>query len=803
MEVIVLQIKDSIRKKYLIIVLTIGLILLILGSFSVYGLEKNQQELTQQREVLKEKDRLISELKDSLNNAFFRARGYYAFQNEVELSLVYDELNTVEDTVTQLKEYELTKEEGDLLKGISDFLITYRNSALPNAIALVQANDYEGLRKLSNSGLNKSVNEFIAYTDDYHEKATKTREMMSNHIISESKRFLSITIFVALFLFLILLITFFQTLKRIVNPLEDMKKGADYFSKTGEDSLPSTSRTDELGALNLSLKSLMKKISENESDMLAQNEELLMQQDELQTRQELLEKLLKENEIAKNRLEVMNQLNHSLTFSLDRQELVQIVREYLHDKFTLDISFLWLVETLESSSKGITEEFDRRFMEERYGYVMERLHNEGSFSIVREGDIELGLAPKDTLVNDFFVAITEENGEMVAGFSCSRIGNLFTKEEMIDMKGLLNRVSLSLERIRLYEINRYERTINEGIVKTIQEGIFLVGPQGELLQYNQSLYDLLSGESHYAKGTPYSTWISLYQKFAENPDDIIAFYEQAIEDSFTDIRRIQYTFIRKGTKVIYLYAASVFSDGIKTSTIFVNRDITKEHEVDQMKTELISTVSHELRTPLSSILGFSELLLSKKMTNEKKDKYIETIYKESKRLSQLVDDFLDVQRMESGKVVYHFTEVEMGTLLPEIVENYAYQNNYEINIDNAASNSILIADVQRITQVFVNLVSNAIKFSPDKNQINIHLSNENRGLKITVQDHGLGISEEEIPKLFQKFHRVDSGETRRIGGTGLGLSIVKEIIEHHQGQIWITSIEGEGTTVHLFFSQRI
>lgn len=781
----------------------IGLFLIILGACSVYWLEKNQQEFTEQGEALKKKDVLINELKESLNNVFFRSRGYYAFQNEVELSLVYDELTETKNTLALLTQYKLSKEEDDLLVGLTDFLVTFETSSLPNAIALVQANDYIGLRALSKSGINNEVNEFIAYTDEFHQKTTNSRDLISQQINDDFQTKINITIFVAILLFIILLITFFQTLNRIVKPLEVMKQGTDFFANTGEINLPNTVRTDELGALNFSLISLMKTIHENESDMQAQNDELIMKQGEVQSKQKLLENSLLEVKNAKNRLEVMNQLNHSLTFSLNRQELVVIVREYLHEKFDLNISLLWLLETLESSSQGITEEFDRRFMEDRYNYVMERLHIEDSFSIIREGDIELGLAPKGTLVNDLFVGIKEEKGGLIAVFSCARIGRLFTTEEITDIEALLNRVSLSLERIRLYENNQYERNLNEGIVKTIQEGIFLVGQQGELLQYNQSLYDLLSGESHYPKGTPFSKWISLHQKFADNPDEIIGFFEQAIKEDFTDIRRIQYTFKRKGTKIINLYSACIFSDGTKTSTIFVNRDITKEYEIDQMKTELISTVSHELRTPLSSILGFSELLLNKKTTNDRKQRYIETIYKESKRLSSLVDDFLDVQRMESGKLMYHFTEVDIASLLPEIIGNYEYQNNHEINIDNQAFHSMLIADVDRIKQVFINLLGNAIKFSPGKEVVNIRLVNKDSGLKITIQDYGLGIHADEIPKLFQKFHRIDNSETRKVGGTGLGLSIVKEIVEYHKGQIWITSIKGEETTVHLFFPQHI
>lgn len=798
-----MNIQRSIRKKYLAFVLIIGLSLLLLGSLSIYFLEKNQKELTQQREELIAKDLEISQIKELLNNVFFRARGYYAFQNKLELGLLYDELKLLKYSLSQLDAYHLTREEEGLINELNLFLQTYEKTLLPNAIALVQADDYEGLRKLSNSGINNSVNRFLSYADNINKKTTLSRENISKQILDDAKNLFEMTIFVALLLFMILLLAFFQILTRIVNPLEEMKHGADFFAETGGIKLPATKRLDEIGALNVSLKILMKTIAENKTDMLIQNKELIMQQNELRDNQKLLKKSLKEVERANNRLEVLNQLNHSLTFSLNRQELVKIVQEYLHEKFDLDISYLWLVETLESSSSGVTDEFIKLFMEERFDHIMGRLKMESSFSIIREGTIELGLAPQGTLVNDLFNSLTNENGEIIAVFSCSRIANTFTVEEIADIKGLLNRVSLSLERIRLYENNQYERTLNEGIVNTIQEGIFLVGQEGELLQYNQSLYHLLAGEKAYLKGTTYNEWISTFQKFAENPEEMISFCAQAIKEDFKDIRRIQYRFKRKGTKIIDLYAASIYSEGIKTSTIFVNRDITKEYEIDQMKTELISTVSHELRTPLSSILGFSELILSKDLTDERKSKYITMIFSESKRLAHLVDDFLDVQRMESGKIDYYYSEVNVESLLLDVVQKQSTHTEHEIRIDNKASNLVLIADEERMTQVFVNLLSNAIKFSPENGDINIRLYNEQGGLKITIQDYGIGITSDEIPKLFQKFHRIDSSETRKIGGTGLGLSIVKEIVTQHGGEIHISSIPKEETTVHLFFPQRI
>lgn len=780
-------------------VLTIGLFLLVSGVTAIYLLDQKQEELREERDYIKKKDDVVNEIEDSLKNVFFRARGYYAFQNEVELSLVYNELYLLKKSVDDIKRFDLTTEEQELMEELEVFVVNFETKALPEAISHVQANDYESLRNQSNNGVNASVNKILSFTIDFHNQANLSRERISDQLIDQSRTLNTLIIYFSLILFFILLSIFYYTLKKMVEPLEKMKKGAEEFGDSGQIQLPELIRKDEIGSLNSSLIMLMKTIRVNEEDLMAQNEELLMQQDELQVRQTKLEASLGNQEIAKNRLEVLNKLNHMLTFSLNRQEVVKLVQEYIHQTFQLDISFLWLEEGLESSSSGMTDELYRRFIEDRYDYIVERLQLENSFSIVREGSIELGLAPEGTVVNDLFHALKDESGQIIAIFCCSRIGRLFSETDIEDIEGLLSRVSLSLERIRLYQDSQYERNLNESIVKTIQEGVFLVGPQGELQQYNQALYDLLSGEREYEKGTPFDTWITLFERFAENKDEIIEFYNQAIREKFTDVRRIQYTFKRKGIKVINLYAACIMTEGYKTGTIFVNRDITKEHEINTLKNELINTVSHELRTPLSSILGFSELLLTNKGANERKEKYVELIHKESKRLSQLVDDFLDVQRMESGKTDYHLKAVIVEDLLVDLVQNYSFQESHTILIDNQAENTTVLADIERITQVILNLISNAIKFSPDQTEIKISLSQEEDYLKIVVQDYGLGIHPEDIPYLFQKFHRIDNSETRKIGGTGLGLSIVKEIVEYHNGRVWITSTKDVETSVHVLW----
>lgn len=230
-------------------------------------------------------------------------------------------------------------------------------------------------------------------------------------------------------------------------------------------------------------------------------------------------------------------------------------------------------------------------------------------------------------------------------------------------------------------------------------------------------------------------------------------------------------------------------------TIFVHRDITKEFEVDQMKSEFVSTVSHELRTPLSSVLGFTELMLTKDLKPERTKKYLTTIYQEAKRLTSLINDFLDVQRMESGRQTFEKRYEDLTPILETVIENQKVNApSHQFVIEKETDCTIVLGDKDKLSQAFTNLISNAIKYSPDGGHIFVRLRDDDDRIHIDIEDEGLGVPEEAIPNLFTKFYRVDNSDRRRIGGTGLGLTIVKEIVETHEGSIHVSSELGEGTT---------
>jgi CheY-like chemotaxis protein len=227
----------------------------------------------------------------------------------------------------------------------------------------------------------------------------------------------------------------------------------------------------------------------------------------------------------------------------------------------------------------------------------------------------------------------------------------------------------------------------------------------------------------------------------------------------------------------------------------VVRDVTTERQAQRLKSELVSTVSHELRTPLASVLGFAELLREREVDAETRARYLEIIYNEAKRLTVLIDDFLDLQRIEHGRFTLALEPVELTDVLQSQVELFAHQSaRHRLELDLADEPLNVLGERDRIVQVAANLISNAIKYSPAGGPVRVSAARRNGSVRVAVRDEGLGIPAGEQDSLFTKFFRVDSSDTREIGGTGLGLALVREIVEAHGGNVGFESIEGKGST---------
>ncbi len=228
-------------------------------------------------------------------------------------------------------------------------------------------------------------------------------------------------------------------------------------------------------------------------------------------------------------------------------------------------------------------------------------------------------------------------------------------------------------------------------------------------------------------------------------------------------------------------------------------DITAEREISQMKNEFVSTVSHELRTPLTSIKGYVDLILEGETgeINEIQREFLGIVKQNSDRLVALINDMLDISRIESGRIHLKIEPLDVGDLVTGVIDTFkavVSQTGHKLACGLPEDLPLAAGDRDRVGQVLINLVSNAIKYSPSGGAVKVSARERDGQLVLSIADEGIGISREDQERLFDQFYRVDSSLTREIGGTGLGLSICKTIIELLGGQIWVTSKLGEGST---------
>jgi signal transduction histidine kinase len=254
---------------------------------------------------------------------------------------------------------------------------------------------------------------------------------------------------------------------------------------------------------------------------------------------------------------------------------------------------------------------------------------------------------------------------------------------------------------------------------------------------------------------------------------------------------------------IRVFKTPMFDSGDSfLGNVMVLQDITKENEIDKMKSEFVSTVSHELRTPLSSIKSFAELLLDDLDTLdiETQKKFLGIINNESDRLTRLISGLLDLQKMTSNKMKWNMENIQLSQVVKSCVETFSSlgnKKNIDLNYECDDQLPLVYGDRDKLQQVLYNLISNALKFNEKrgkkKEKVKVEARNDHRGVMITVSDTGIGIPEEKLDMIFERFYQVDSSNTRKTEGTGLGLAICKEIIDCHGGEIWVDSEIGKGS----------
>jgi two-component system, OmpR family, sensor histidine kinase ResE len=241
--------------------------------------------------------------------------------------------------------------------------------------------------------------------------------------------------------------------------------------------------------------------------------------------------------------------------------------------------------------------------------------------------------------------------------------------------------------------------------------------------------------------------------------------------------------------------------------VAVVRDMTEERKLDKMREDFIANVSHELRTPISMMQGYSEAIVDDiAQTDEEKKEMAKVIYDESLRMGRLVNELLDLARMEAGHILLNVESVEINPYVNRIIRKFhglAKEKGIELSVQFDSEERDFRFDPDRIEQVLTNLIDNAIRHVPDSASVVISGRTDEKGLYLEVSDQGPGIPEEDLPFLFERFYKGDKSRTRGISGTGLGLAIAKNIIDAHRGNISVKSKLGQGTTFSFFIPRNI
>ncbi|MFA9557498.1 ATP-binding protein [Evansella sp. AB-rgal1] len=782
----------GLRKRFLLPIIIVSILLLCIGLLLSYQYSSVYDDLLEQTEASEEKEMVFQNIENHLQAVFFRARGYYAFKNENELAKLQHEMIELERSLEHLQQLPLHNESAEFREEFIQFFDRYKNVILPESLDFVERGDYEGLHQYSISGASSDVNHFLSFMGQYLYDAQETREALHKKLLETAERQVWVLLFFTGFVLLVFVLTVWTMIRYISVPIEKLTEASEALADGEEIHLESVGRKDEIGILSTSFFNMAKSIQDKENQMQTQNKELLKNQKELRKHQEKLEHL--------------NEINNSLTFTTTKIDLLDNINQELNRIYQLDKSILLFVDEPIYSSIGVTDAVIKRWMEldkiKAFPLLVEK---QKPYIIEREvRPEEAGLLEDGGKSYDLYVPVFSSEKKLIAVLIANRVNRSYHQEEIDEIFAVMKNASFALERIVLYEKTESERQLNQDIIDHVNEGIQFVDKDGVLLQYNEVFCDYIKCNEQYLYAhSPFTSWIKAVNNYAildsdySNSESISAFFHKAINNNHHGIQQIRYK--TKDDKVIDVYASPVFRAKERIGSIFVHRDITKQNEVDQMKSNLVSTVSHELRTPLSSVLGYAELLMTKELKEERRKKYAETIFKEANRLTNLINDFLDLQKMESGKQTYHKERVNITEIAEEVMDVYRVSNpNHQLQV--VAEDAVEIyADRDKMSQMLMNFISNAIKFSPNGGTVELSIQEQNSNVILEIKDEGIGIPEREVPKLFHKFYRVDNSSMRLIGGTGLGLAICREIVGAHDGKIEVYSELGKGTTfvIHL------
>ncbi|WP_312117891.1 two-component system histidine kinase PnpS [Brevibacillus reuszeri] len=360
------------------------------------------------------------------------------------------------------------------------------------------------------------------------------------------------------------------------------------------------------------------------------------------------------------------------------------------------------------------------------------------------------------------------------------------KDEIGQLAGAINFMASSLEQ-QMYEISENQQRLS-GVLTNMTSGVIFISEQRRIMLVNPAVEKLLGTPGHEIVGKLH---IEAGKSFG------LSQYIDRCLDKSEKFRQEVHIYYPQERVLDVNFAPYINFKGEARGVVVVLHDITEIRRLEKMRSDFVANVSHELRTPITSIKGFTETLLEGAMQDEETCRnFLQIISDESERLYRMIRDILDLSKIEQKRIPLQVSRIHLQDMISSavaIMNDQAQRKELTITLPLPQPEIYLMTDRDCLQQIILNLLTNAIAYTPEGGAITIRTEKEDQIVKIQVIDTGIGIPEKDLTRIFERFYRVDKARSRDSGGTGLGLAIVKHLVDNLHGHIRVDSIEGKGT----------
>lgn len=364
---------------------------------------------------------------------------------------------------------------------------------------------------------------------------------------------------------------------------------------------------------------------------------------------------------------------------------------------------------------------------------------------------------------------------------------IVTRDEIGELAKAFNKMAKEIQD-NIEALNQEKEQL-ASVLSSMADGVITFNRNGQIVQTNPPAERFLQAW-YYEQGMN-------QDDHEEIPNEMKNLFEKVVSLEKEQLAEIS---IQGRTWVVVM--TPLYSQAYVRGAVAVLRDMTEERRMDKLREDFIANVSHELRTPISLLQGYSEAIVDNVAGSiEEMRELGQIIYDESLRMGRLVNELLDLAKLETGNIQLEKTEVEIMTFTERVTRKFqtmAKEQQITLSFEKSEDKVFMAIDTDRIEQVLTNLIDNALRHTSENGKVTVRVKVLSKGVKFEVQDTGSGIPEEDLPFVFERFYKADKARTRGRSGTGLGLAIAKNIVESHGGEIYVHSIVNKGTTFSFF-----